>query len=532
MDFYLFLKRYGSSSLFLSLFMIVLTTRSAIAQYRHPSATQSPSLNTTRASLPDINAASKLPGPAVQSLTNIYATDWQYLQFRGLADRYRFPSQLAESLQHKPSLSRQEFAIALAALTTYLIQQQQSLPRRDQEVLQTLHTSFSAELNLLTQRTDRMTPQLAKLEKTQFSTTTQLEGEVLFAGIGIGGDAVEDETEIDDRRITFGYRARLNLITSFTGRDRLRLRLQASSIGEVDEATGTNMTRPSFQSNTDGELILNRLDYQFPIGKRTEIFTEVIGGSLSNFADDLNPELGSSSRGTVSRFGVRNPIYRHSGSTGIGLTHEFSQGFFLSLGYLAEDANEVEEGLLGGSYGAIAQLTYQPSKRFGIGINYIRSFNALDTNTGSERANDPFNEASEAIVADSFGLQSTVQIAPKIHLGGWVGFTRAQAPDLPGDPIANILNWAITLAVLDVGAQNSLLGIVVGQPPKLIQNQYAVNGEPYIDPGTSFHLEAFYRWPIRENVAVTAGILVVTNPEHNTNNDTTYVVIIRTLFRF
>jgi hypothetical protein len=511
MNIFLSLKFYIFPFLSISCLNTVLPSSIAIAQLQQPSS----------ASV-----------PAVHELSNLYPADWQYIQFQLLAERYSVPSRIMEPLRQQSGISRQEFAIALAALLNHFINQRQPLSRGEQDILQVLQHNFSAELILLTQRTNRLVRQQTELEKKQFSTTTQLQGEVLFSGIGIGGNPIEGETEIGDRRITFGYRARLNLITSFTGRDRLRLRLQASSTGEVDEATGTDMTRPSFQSNTDGELILNRLDYQLPIGKRTEIFTEVIGGSLSNFADDLNPELGSSSHGTISRFGVRNPNYRQSGSTGIGLTHEFSKGFFLSLGYLAEDANEIEEGLFGGAYGAIAQLTYKPSDKFGIGLNYVRSFNALDNNVGSQRANDPFNESSEAIVADSFGLQSTLQIAPKVHLGGWVGFTRAQAPDLPGDPTANILNWATTLAVLDVGVQDSLLGIVVGQPPKLIQNQYAVDGEPYIDPGISLHLEAFYRWPIRENVAVTAGILVITNPEHNATNDTAYVGVIRTLFRF
>lgn len=165
---------------------------------------------------------------------------------------------------------------------------------------------------------------------------------------------------------------------------------------------------------------------------------------------------------------MRNPIYRQGRGTGVGLIHEFGKGFSLGLGYLADDANELSSGLIGGSYGAIAQLTYQPNKKFGIGINYIRAFNTLDTNTGSERASDPFNEESEAIATNSFGIQSSIEIVPKVHLGAWVGFTHAHASDLPGDPAASILNWATTLSILDIGAQNSLLGIIVGQPPKLI----------------------------------------------------------------
>jgi Carbohydrate-selective porin, OprB family len=138
------------------------------------------------------------------------------------------------------------FAIALEALVAHILQQKQPLPSQDLEVLQILLNTYRDELNFLTQRSDRLIPHLIKLQEKQFSTTTQLKGEVLFSGIGIGGNPVQDEAEIGDRRILFGYRARLSFSTSFTGQDLLRLRLQASSIGEVDEATGTNMTRPSF----------------------------------------------------------------------------------------------------------------------------------------------------------------------------------------------------------------------------------------------------------------------------------------------
>lgn len=459
-------------------------------------------------------------------------TDWQYTALQALLEQYAPRITALESLQHKQPITRQDFAIALQSLIAHLDEKYQVIPQSDLAVLNALKNAFQPELIALSQRMDVATKQAEEIEKRQFSTTTKLEGEALFSGIAIGGNPIENDEEIEDRRITFGYRLRLNLITSFTGRDRLRLRLQSSSTGEVDDATGSNMARPSFQSNTDGQLVLNRLEYRFPIGKKTEFFVEAIGGSLSNFADVLNPNLDSSSRGSISRFGIRNPIYRQGGSTGVGLTHEFGNGFTLGVGYLADDANEVTEGLVGGAYGAITQLTYQPNKKFGIGINYIRSFKALDTNTGSERANDPFQEKSEAIRADSFGLQSSIQIVPNVYLGGWVGLTRARALDLPGKPSATILNWAATLSLVDLGVENGLAGVVIGQPPKVMQNQFVTEGGAFTDPDTSLHFEVFYRWPVRENIAVTVGALMVTNPENNAANDTVYVGVVRTLFRF
>lgn len=52
------------------------------------------------------------------------------------------------------------------------------------------------------------------------------------------------------------------------------------------------------------------------------------------------------------------------------------------------------------------------------------------------------------------------------------------------------------------------------------------------DPNTSIHLEALYRYRINNNIAITPGVIVIFNPEHNRNNDTVYVGLIRTTFSF
>jgi hypothetical protein len=367
--------------------------------------------------------------------------------------------------------------------------------------------------------------------KTTYPIGTKLSGEVLLSGVAIGGNPIEDEDN-NDRRIAAGYRARLNISTSFTGFDRLRIRFQKSDLPAVNRVTGSDMSRLSYQGNTEGRVELNRLEYRFPIDNKTELFATAKGGNLSHFGDALNPHLDSGSEGTISRFGVRNPIYRQGRGSGFGITHKLGSSVTLGLGYLADDANEIDSGLFGGSYGAIAQITYKPSSQFGIGVNYIKSFNRLDTNTGSDRANDPFDDNSNAIAADAFGVQSSVQISPNVYLGGWAGLTRAQAMDLPRNPTANIFNWAATLSLVDISGKDSLAGIIIGQPPKVTHNQFTANGASFSDPDTSLHIEAFYRWPIAENIATTAGILVITNPDHNAANGTTYVGVIRTLLEF
>jgi Carbohydrate-selective porin, OprB family len=463
--------------------------------------------------------------------SNLSITDYQYSLLRSLQQRYISPTHPT----NKPPNNRREFAIALQSIIAYISvrkasplgNRQQSISQSDLAAIERLKKDFTPELIKLSQQA-KTTP---SLEKTTFPLGTELSGELLLTGFGIGGNSIADEDN-NDRRINAGYRARLNINTSFTGFDRLRIRLQKSDIAAVNRVTGSDMSRLSYQGNTEGQVVLNRLEYRFPIDNNTEIFATAIGGNLATFGDPLNPHLDSGSEGTISRFGVRNPIYRQGRGSGFGITHKIGTEFTLGLGYLVDDANAINKGLFDSSYGAIAQITYKPKPEFGIGINYIKSFNRLDTNTGSDRSNDPFDDTSNAIAADAFGVQSSVQISPNVYLGGWAGLTRAQAMDLPGNPTANIFNWAATLSLVDISGKDSLAGIIIGQPPKVTYNQFTANGTSFSDPDTSLHIEAFYRIPVTENVATTAGVLVITNPNHNAANSTTYVGVIRTLIKF
>lgn len=277
------------------------------------------------------------------------------------------------------------------------------------------------------------------------------------------------------------------------------------------------------------------MGYRFPVGTKATVYIDAAGGGLSDFTDTLNPLFSSASYGAISRFASKNPIYRQGGDSGIGINYEFHDGVSLSLGYLAEDANNPVTGLAGigeGAYGAIAQLTVEPNDNLAFGLTYIRSYNNIDTKTGSRRANDPFDDESEAIAADSFGIQSTLCIQPNLTVASWFGFTRASAQDLADDSKASIVNFGLTVSLSDLIKEGSVVGFAIGLPPKVIRNDFTVDDNDYTDPDTSIQLEAFYRYPVSDNITITVGGLVVTNPEHNRDNDTVYVGTIRTTFSF
>lgn len=64
-------------------------------------------------------------------------------------------------------------------------------------------------------------------------------------------------------------------------------------------------------------------------------------------------------------------------------------------------------------------------------------------------------------------------------------------------------------------------------PPKLLDIDRGLD-----DPDTSLHFEGFYTFRVNEYIAINPGFYVITNPEHDSRNDTILVGLIRTVFSF
>ncbi len=468
------------------------------------------------------------------TLANVSDTDWAFQALKSLVERYNcIPSYPNSLYRGDRILTRSEFAMSLnlcldevnKLITTATTN---GVNKEDLTTLRRLQTEFAPELASLQRRTENLKFQTTQLAAQQFSTTTKLTGEIIFALSGAHGGDTDNSGEGVDPNLILSDRVRLNINTSFRERDQLSIRLQAQNTSEFNDATGTDMARLGFTGDSDNKLELSRLEYRFPIGEQVRVYIEIVGGELNDFTDTLNPLFSSSSRGAISRFGRRNPIYRQSFGSGVGLRYELSDAASLRLGFIANDADEPGSGITGSRYGAIVQLNFEPNEDIELGLTYVRSYNNLNTGTGSQLANDPFDRESNRVIANSYGFEATFQVSPAFTLGGWVGLIEARAEDLSRNPEAKILNYAVTLAFPDLGKKDNLAGIVIGQPPKAIRNDLST----FKDQDTSLHLEVFYRFQATDNLAITPGLLVITNPEHDKNSDTIYVGTVRTTFTF
>ncbi|MBE8997885.1 carbohydrate porin [Nostoc sp. LEGE 12447] len=390
-------------------------------------------------------------------------------------------------------------------------------------------SELSTELKTLEKQVTSLETNVAALETQQFSPHVELEAEAIFAVTGFAGEKRANSSKPINENLVLSDRVRLSFVSSFTGKDKLEVRLQARNTPALEDVTGTQMTNLGFDGDDENEVEVDELEYRFPLGKRTRITFYGLGGGLGDFVPSVNPLFSGSGDGSISTFGRENPIRRQGSGAGIGISHNLNKALNLSLGYISSNAANSEKGIFASPYGAIAQLTLEPTKTTELSLTYIHSHNNLKTGTGSELTSDPFNEEADAIVANSFGAEAAWQLSPVITLGGRVGFIHAKAEDLPADPNASIFTWAVLLALRDIGRKGSFAGFTVGQPPKVTHNSF---GDGFKDKDTSLHLEAFYHLQVTDNLAITPGLFVITSPEHNDSNHNTYVGTVRTTFSF
>jgi hypothetical protein len=489
---------------------------------------------------------------SVSQLLDVQPTDWAFQALRSLVERYGCIAGYPDSAYRGESvLTRYEFAAGLNACLNAIDRQLGNLSSdvslEDIATLRRLQEEFAAELVTLENQVENLEARTTELETNQFSATTRLNTSFVLVASDLTGDRADGnpDTRINSN-LALNYRYRLNFITSFTGKDRLLVRLQSSNrVPNFSGASGTEMTRLSFEvGNTNNELRANLLEYRFPVGEKLNIYLYGNAASHHYYTTVLNPFFASfgGAKGSPSRFSERNPIYRIGNTTGAGAAavYRFNEALRLDVGYLAQNAEITTSraGLFGGTYSALAQLSFKPASDLELGLTYIRNYAAdgnLTHRTGSTFSNIPFGNGIP-LVSNSYGVAALWRINPKLALSGWFGYIDARRADgIEGQ--ADIINYAVNLAFPDLFKVGAVGGLGFGMPPKVIDNAIAPGAglrpiADRTDTGTALHFEAFYEYPLTNNIKVIPGFIYLTNPNHNNANGDIFVGTVRTVFNF
>ncbi|YAF95145.1 MAG: iron uptake porin [Nodularia sp. CChRGM 3473] len=494
---------------------------------------------------------------SVSQLDDVQPSDWAFGALQSLVERYGcitgYPS---GKYQGNHAISRYEFAAGLNTclekIPALIINNKNNqINHEDLILLQRLQTEFQEELQQLQQRVEKLEKRTDQLRANQFSPTTRLFGQAIFSIQGTNSTNVDlfPRDGIPERRgqanLTFANSVQLTLATSFTGKDLLLTGLSAGNLASTAPLIFTNMGRLSFESNTENNLVLNDLSYRFSVSDNLGIVVGTAGVNPINTFRGINPLEGSGD-GAISQFGQRNPILNiGNGTGGIGFDWQISDRISLQGVYSAEipafPGNINQAGLFGGRYTAGAQLTLAPTNNIDAGVHYLYSHSPNDllgTGVGDAQLMSPFADTT-AFNTHAVGATVAWRVNPNLQLGGWGGFSSSKPVDFSGS--VETTNWMVFAAFPNLLRTGNLGGILVGQPPKITSStlpdglnfpNFSDGGTPGGRSDTSLHVEVFYRTQINENLALTPGLFVIFNPDHNAANDPLVVGALRATFRF
>lgn len=477
---------------------------------------------------------SQLPITSVDQLADVQPSSWAFQSLQSLIERYEVITSYPNGkFQGDGALTRFEFAEVLNAAFQQL--RQQYVLQSDLEILQTLKTAFVAELSALQGQAEILADQTTALESNQFSTTTKLTGQVIFAANvgGFTGDRIiapRGASISDDQpRPTFIQRTALFLNTSFNGTDQLQVRLITGSDGTTDNAAG--LLEPNLGSNLDyttqgrdNLVSLARLYYSF---SPTQDLRLTLGPQLviSDYADInsyANTPLDFSTQAFINNF----VLFPRPAGAGAVLEWNPRQGpFHLRAMYVAGDGagtlpdndgligggrpddialfpaagRGAEGGLFGDPYQGLVELEYSPGP-FALRLQYSHG----------EVIGSAF---------DVLGLNAEVAISDRIGLFGRYGYGAYDNTTL-GNLRPHY--WMAGVSVKDLLMPNALAGIAAGQP--LIESA--------VGDSTQTNFEVFYNVPVSSNIRVTPLLQVVTNPGNQASNGTIFSGTVRVIFSF
>ncbi|MCJ8280859.1 MAG: iron uptake porin, partial [Rivularia sp. ALOHA_DT_140] len=257
--------------------------------------------------------------PSVSELSNVEISSWKFKFIEYFIQRYEidigYPLKTYLNIyQRQDNIKRAEFALIINKVIQHInqLQNNQKANFATEEELQTLtrlQSEFTSELDIVKDKIE----QLEKNSFTTFSTTSTLRGESIFALTTVGKGKKIDDDEKNDSNFTLSNRIKIQLNTSFTGKDRLKTSFKTSNIKSLKSATGTDMARLTYQGDDDNKLELGDLTYRFPIGKKARVYIGAKGLNIKDFSNSVNPYLDGTGDGAGSRFGLRNPLFRQGG---------------------------------------------------------------------------------------------------------------------------------------------------------------------------------------------------------------------------
>ncbi|MEG4024415.1 iron uptake porin [Microcoleus sp. S13C4] len=495
---------------------------------------------------------------SVSQLSDVQPTDWAFQALQSLVEKYGCIAGYPDgTYRGNRALTRYEFAAGInACLDTIresIAKSTESLAKRDDLIkLQKLQEEFAAEIATIRGRVDVLEARTSELEANQFSTTTKLSGFTVF---GIQGRTPNraDRTPRDGKRDTKDPGTNVNIInlnqfyltTQFSPRSNLLIGFYNQNGSNSPQLT-EDVNLAYNVAETSG-LTLSDLNYRFLVGDKLAVFAGTAGvNMITAFRGPNRAE--SAASGPLSGFAQRNPILNTGlGLGGIGIDWQFAKRASLQAvystnisGFFVSSNGSQGHNTLG------VQLTLTPADPVDVTVYYVNDYSPdgnLISLAGDSQltAINPNTNKSAPLQTNAVGASLNWRISSRVSLGGWAGYTNSRIPGKSGTVATT--NYMIFVNFPDLFKAGNLGGIYIGQPPKIVSSNLPTgnNVPDFLDtglgrsggqPGTTTHVEVFYRWQVNDNISVTPGLILIFQPGHTPDSDPISVGVLRTSFSF
>ncbi len=456
---------------------------------------------------------------SVDQLSDVKPTDWAYQALKSLIEKYGVITGLPDgTFKGDRSVSRYEFAAGLAATLdqiegTIATTVGDSYLLQDKIILQKLQKEFSQALADIRKRLNDIDFRSSFLQENQFSTTTKLTGQQIFA-----------LTDGANAKLTVVNRTRLTFSTSFNPKDLLVTQLETGNNG--GDAVGLAQKEDSNLLGSTGVFAnaggLDFTDVEENVKLRRLYYTLrpssdlalTVGTKMSprDFIDGnryANNEAVDFSSGIFlnNPLIVQNRIDRNGGAgAAIVWKPAGSKLTFRSL-YIAGDAdsNSEDDGIFGDPHQASAELEYIFSKKLTLKLQYTNA-QIDDTDINAYGVNA------------QYALNRNTGIFGRLGIGNYQGFNTAIDQDLDLNPVS----WTLGVGFRNIVIPGTIAGVAIAQP-------FVTDG---LGNATQTNFETFYNLQLSENISVTPTISFVLNPDNNSNQDTIWQTSLRSVFSF
>ncbi|MEG4201860.1 iron uptake porin [Microcoleus sp. Pol12A5] len=495
---------------------------------------------------------------SVSQLSDVQPTDWAFQALQSLVEKYGCIAGYPDgSYRGNRAITRYEFAAGVnACLDTIresIAKSTESIAKRDDLIkLQKLQEEFAAEIATIRGRVDVLEARTSELDANQFSTTTKLSGFTIF---GIQGRTPNraDRTPRDGKIDTKDPGTNVNIInlnqfyltTQFSPRSNLLIGFYNQNGSNSPQLT-EDVNLAYNVAETSG-LTVSDLNYRFLVGDKLAVFAGTAGvNMITAFRGPNRAE--SAASGPLSAFAQRNPILNTGlGLGGIGIDWQFAKRASLQAVYSTNISGFFvsSNGPRGHNTFGV-QLTLTPADPVDLTIYYVNDYSPdgnLISLAGDSQltAINPNTNKSASLETHAVGTSLNWRLSSRVSLGGWAGYTNSRIPGKSGT-IATT-NYMVFVNFPDLFKAGNLGGIYIGQPPKIVSSNLPTgnNVPDFLDtglgrsggqPGTTTHVEVFYRWQVNDNISVTPGLILIFQPGHTPDSDPISVGVLRTSFSF